>query len=132
MFKKEYFVQINIVIVNIIFASLDTQTDTSRLKFLVSFRFGSFWNRRDFFFFPGTKKFYCLKNYEDNSACHQICLLLVLQSQTGTIKQLCNTWEILRITSQTFWPVRGPINYSCQYLTWSRYYFQKGSNYRWT
>lgn len=51
MFKKEYFVQINIVIVNIIFASLDTQTDTSRLKFLVSFRFGSFWNRRDFFFF---------------------------------------------------------------------------------
>lgn len=70
MFKKEYFVQINIVIVNIIFASLDTQTDTSRLKFLVSFRFGSFWNRRDFFFFSGTKKFYCLKNYEDNSACH--------------------------------------------------------------
>lgn len=56
MFKKEYFVQINIVIVNIIFASLDTQTDTSRLKFLVSFRFGSFWNRRDFFFFFRNKK----------------------------------------------------------------------------
>lgn len=57
MFKKEYFVQINIVIVNIIFASLDTQTDTSRLKFLVSFRFGSFWNRRDFFFFQEQKSF---------------------------------------------------------------------------
>ena len=51
MFKKVYFVQINIVIVNIIFVSLDTLTDTSRLKFLVSFRFGSFWNRRDIFFF---------------------------------------------------------------------------------
>lgn len=69
MFKKVFFAQINKVIVNIIFVSLDTLTDISRLKFLVSFRFGSLWNRRDFFF-SGTKKFYCLKYYEDNSACH--------------------------------------------------------------
>ena len=37
MFKKAYFAQINKVIVNIIFVSLDTLTDTSRLKFLSFF-----------------------------------------------------------------------------------------------
>ena len=57
MFKKAYFAQINKVIVNIIFVSLDTLTDTSSLKFLVSFRFGSLWKRRDFFFFQEQKNF---------------------------------------------------------------------------